>query len=107
MPRVSTSISTQVPAGTYSPEFGEIAFRAPRQRFLQLLEKLYPNGLGGRRVLDCACNCGGYTFWAKEAGAGECFGFDVRKHWIDQAKFLLQHRALIHDVDDMRFAVCD
>jgi tRNA (mo5U34)-methyltransferase len=44
-------------------------------------------------VLDCACNCGAFLFWAKELGADECFGFDIRQHWIDQAEFLREHRA--------------
>jgi tRNA (mo5U34)-methyltransferase len=56
-------------------------------------------------VLDCACNCGGYSFWAKEFGASECFGFDVRQHWIDQARFLAENRTL--PSDGISFEVCD
>ncbi|MDQ1455714.1 MAG: tRNA (mo5U34)-methyltransferase, partial [Actinomycetota bacterium] len=29
-----------------------------------LLEWLYPNGLEGKRFLDCACNAGGYSLLA-------------------------------------------
>jgi tRNA (mo5U34)-methyltransferase len=65
---------------------------AERERFHGILSSVYPNGLEGRSFLDCACNCGGYSFWAKELGAGDCFGFDVREHWIKQANFLLEQR---------------
>lgn len=56
-----------------------------------LLRDVFPGGLEGRSVLDCACNAGGYLFAAKRAGAGRCFGFDVRDHWLHQARFLAQH----------------
>jgi SAM-dependent methyltransferase len=69
------------------------------------MRRVYPAGLQGRSVLDCACNCGGYLFWAKELGAGRCFGFDARQHWIDQALFLLAHRDAANE--DMDFRVCD
>jgi SAM-dependent methyltransferase len=59
--------------------------------------------LEGKRFLDCACNCGGYSFWARELGAEECFGFDVREHWIRQARFLTEVRGETH----CRFEVCD
>lgn len=71
---------------------GPISFISPRQIFLKMIKAVYPDGLEGRSFLDCACNCGGYSFWMKEIGAGSCFGFDVREHWIKQAQFLLEHR---------------
>jgi hypothetical protein len=55
--------------------------------------------------MDCACNCGAYLFWSKEHGAGECFGFDAREHWIAQARFLAEHR--IEPSDGITFEVCD
>jgi tRNA (mo5U34)-methyltransferase len=45
-----------------------------------MMNLIYPGGLEGRRFLDCACNCVAYSFWAKELGASETFGFDVREH---------------------------
>lgn len=84
---------------------GRIRLVSSRERFQQLLLELFPDGLQGRSVLDCACNCGGHLFWAKELGAGRCFGFDVRAHWIDQANFLLEHREAPDD--EMRFEVHD
>jgi SAM-dependent methyltransferase len=56
-------------------------------------------------MLDCACNCGAYVFWAKELGAGEGVGFDVHRHWIDQAQFLQAHR--VQPSDGLRFEVRD
>lgn len=102
VPGLNTSVFREAPPETYAT-FGDVSFIAPRAGFHALLSNLYPDGLQGRRVLDCACNCGGYLFWAKELGAGECFGFDVRQHWIDQARFLNEHRK----VADIRFEVAD
>ena len=56
-----------------------------------LLRAVFPNGLEGRSVLDCACNAGGHLFGAVRAGAGSGLGFDAREHWIAQARFLSQH----------------
>jgi tRNA (mo5U34)-methyltransferase len=53
-----------------------------------ILQGIYGNGLEGRSVLDCACNCGVFAFAARELGAGDCVGFDAREHWIRQARFL-------------------
>ncbi len=60
-------------------------------RAMAVLDPIFPNGLEGRSFLDCGCNAGGYVFAAKQRGAGRCFGFDARDHWIDQAKFLSRH----------------
>ena len=71
-----------------------------------MMEKIYPGGMGGRSFLDCACNCGAYGFFVKELGAGRTFGFDVRDHWINQAKFIQENRT-VGPTDDMRFEVAD
>jgi tRNA (mo5U34)-methyltransferase len=84
----------------------EVGFLSRRQQFKNLLAPLYPNGLEDRSALDCGCNAGGYLFWAKELGAGECFGFDARKHWIEQARFLAENRT-VGPTDRMRFEACD
>jgi GT2 family glycosyltransferase/SAM-dependent methyltransferase len=84
---------------------GPVSFIDPKKGFTTLMRKVYPDGLAGRSVLDCACNCGGYLFWAKELGAGDCVGFDVRQHWIDQAKFLLENRN--GSTEGIRFEECD
>jgi tRNA (mo5U34)-methyltransferase len=60
-----------------------------------LMQDVFPNGFEGRSVLDCGCNAGGYLFAARQKGAGRCFGFDVREHWLEQARFLARH--LPHD----------
>ncbi len=57
------------------------------------VRRIYPEGLEGRSFLDCACNGGGYCFWARELGADRCFGFDVHEHWIRQARWLVENRA--------------
>jgi tRNA (mo5U34)-methyltransferase len=104
-PEVSTSVFQEAPPGTY-PEWEEsVTFHNPHDGFLRRLGRAFPNGLEGRSVLDCACNCGAYLFYAKEAGAGRCIGFDVREHWIDQARFLAEQRR--KPSGDMQFDVFD
>ncbi|MGJ8572795.1 MAG: methyltransferase domain-containing protein [Hoeflea sp.] len=64
---------------------------------------IFPDGLQGRSFLDCACNCGGYSFVAKDSGAGKVYGFDAREHWVRQARFIAEHRSA--DSSDIRFEV--
>jgi len=52
----------------------------------------YRTGLAGEEVFDVACNSGGYCFVAAELGAGRARGFDIRPHWIDQARFVHEVR---------------
>lgn len=63
----------------------------PEHSMALLVQDAFPGGLNGRSMLDCACNAGGYLFAAASRGAGRCFGFDVRDHWIAQARFLARH----------------
>jgi len=74
------------------PKFGKVSFHDIEPVYKSLMTSLYPDGLAGRSVLDCACNCGGYALWSRELGASRCFGFDVRDHWIRQAEFLARER---------------
>lgn len=53
-----------------------------------LLQRTFPEGLGGRSFLDVGCNGGGYCFLARRLGANRVVGFDPREHWIRQARFL-------------------
>lgn len=69
----------------------------------RFVANLFPGGFAGRSVLDCACNAGGYLLAAKQNGAGRCFGFDVREHWLNQARFVAQHRPS----EGVEFAQCD
>jgi tRNA (mo5U34)-methyltransferase len=105
---VTPDLSTRawVEAGVPTDEsLGPVVFLDKREEFQAQLREVYPRGLEGRRFLDCACNCGGYVFWAREIGAGECFGFDVREHWIRQARFLLEHRR--SPKEGIRFELAD
>jgi hypothetical protein len=105
VPGLGTAAFLEAPPDAYPETFGAVTFRSPRAGFVKRILRMYPNGLEGRSVMDCACNCGAYLFWAKELGAGECFGFDIRRHWIDQARFLARHRS--GPGADIRFDVCD
>jgi tRNA (mo5U34)-methyltransferase len=101
---LTTRVSLEAPPGTYPESFGPVSFQDVRTEHRVHLRNLYPDGLQGRTVLDCACNSGGYLFWSRELGAGSCFGFDAREHWIRQARFIQEHRP---DADDMKFEVME
>jgi SAM-dependent methyltransferase len=105
-PEVSTRVWTEAQGGVPGDSADKMPFMDPRPDLEAQIRRIYPEGLAGRSFLDCACNCGGYSFHAKELGAGDCFGFDVREHWIRQARFLLEHRTA-GPTDAMRFEVCD
>lgn len=72
----------------YPASFGSITNIRPELWMSHLVQRVYPGGLNGRSILDCACNGGGFLFAAGEHGAGRAFGMDVRDHWIDQARFV-------------------
>jgi SAM-dependent methyltransferase len=105
-PEISTAVFKDAPPEKYLGFGEQVNFlEGTRGKFISLMQRIYPEGLTGKRFLDSACNCGGYSFWAKELGARECFGFDARQHWIDQANFLLRHRS--EPKQGIEFQVCD
>lgn len=57
----------------------------------RLLER-FGGTLQGKRVLDVACNCGGFSFLAAESGADEVVGFDSEDKYIEQARFVQEAR---------------
>lgn len=95
------------PEGRLLPEENDgVSLISPRSRFEARAGVLYPQGMQGVRFLDCACNAGAYCFYAREMEADFAFGFDVREHWIDQAKFVQQHRTG-YPTDRIEFRVMD
>src|SRR5579863_4879701 len=102
---ISTRVYLEEQGVSYPSSYGKVHFHSPSVFFKSILGSVFPSGMRNRSVLDCACNCGGLLFCAKELGAGDCLGFDIRKHWIDQAQFLVANRTL--PSDRMRFEVCD
>jgi tRNA (mo5U34)-methyltransferase len=107
-PNLSTAAYLEAPIDSYDSEkaVNRVSFLNPRKHWVALMKEIYPEGLDGRSFMECACNCGAYCFWAKEIGAGETFGFDVRDHWVNQAKFLLENRT-VGSHDKMKFEVRD
>ncbi|MEM9049933.1 MAG: class I SAM-dependent methyltransferase [Pseudomonadota bacterium] len=81
------------------------SLRDPGKHVAQVVRKVYRGKLSGQSFLDIACNGGGNSFGAKDVGAGEVLGFDVRDHWIDQANFIRLNRAA--PSDRMEFRVMD
>lgn len=82
---------------------GHAGLVQPVEALTQITREIFADGLAGRSLLDCACNAGGYVFAAKQLGAGRCFGFDVREHWLEQARFLKRQLP----GDDVEFAQLD
>lgn len=74
--------------------------------YMDMVRPLYPQGLAGKKFLDCACNAGVYCFAARSLGADYSFGFDIREHWINQARWVQQHRT-VTPTDNVEFGVCD
>ncbi len=97
--QVTPSISTRVWYERASGAEADLPFVDPSDIAPgKLLRRLFPNGLAGRAVLDCGCNGGGYLFMARDIGAGRCYGFDAREHWVRQAQFVAEHRKGSHDI---------
>lgn len=98
-PGVTTAIVGQ--AGGSGDE-AVLQANSPERLMRELVGSIYPGGMGGRSFLDCGCNAGGHIFAAAAMGAGRCFGFDARQHWIDQARFAARHLPSA----DVTFATC-
>lgn len=67
--------------------------------------KLYGDDLKSKSVLDVACNAGGHLFALSRYGIASGFGFDVRKVWIEQAKWV--QRKINFDTSNLKFAQGD
>lgn len=108
--RINDSISTGMlfsPTGKLERSENQgVSLLNLEPEFQSRMARIFPEGLAGRRVLDCACNAGGYAFWSRALGADFCFGFDAREHWINQARFVQQHR-VAGPTDRIRFVTCD
>ena len=77
--------------------FNDISLNKP-YNLENFFSRLYgDNGLKGKRVLDVACNAGGYSFLASDMGASYCYAFDARAHWINQAKLIQQLKGIPTD----------
>ncbi len=75
-----------------------------------LIEHAFPaildacgGSLEGKRVLDVACNCGGFSVEAARHNSEYVFGFDIVDHYIEQANFI--KRAL--QLDQVEFDTMD
>lgn len=85
---VAPGVRTGTPRETDDPDKVVGAFFHPEVMMGRLIEDLFGGDMGGRSLLDCACNAGGLSFAAAKLGAGRTLAFDARRHWIDQAEFL-------------------
>jgi SAM-dependent methyltransferase len=83
-----------------------ISLISPRAWFVKRMQCVFPDGLSGKRFLDCACNAGAFCFFARELDADYTLGFDIRPKWIEQARFVQKHRN-IAPTDRIDFEVFD
>ncbi|MEZ6097317.1 MAG: methyltransferase domain-containing protein [Pirellulaceae bacterium] len=77
-----------------------------KEQFFSRLDSIYPGGIANKSLLDCACNAGGYCFWARERNVKSAVGFDVHDRWIRQARFVKSHR-MVAPTDRIQLRVCD
>ena len=76
-----------------------------RHAFPELL-KICGGSLKGKRVIDVACNCGGFSVEAAKNGAEYVLGFDVADRYLDQANFV--KRALgMNQIEFKKMAIED
>lgn len=101
---LNSEVATDIKGG-HVPKSDKISLINPSRAFREQALPLLPDGMSGKTFLDCGCNAGGYCFAAKDAGAEQTFGFDVRPHWINQAKFIAEKREC--NSDGMQFEVAD
>ena len=85
---------------------GDVSLLSLRDTFLRQVDSIYSDGLKDKTFLDCACNAGGYCFWTREREIKQAFGFDVREHWIKQARFVKAQRRVC-ETDRIQFRVND
>jgi 2-polyprenyl-3-methyl-5-hydroxy-6-metoxy-1,4-benzoquinol methylase len=84
---------------TYIPELSRRDIE--RTRLPNLYAHLWPSllelcggSLKGRRILDVACNCGGFSVEAARSGADFVLGIDVVDRYLEQAEFIKRALAL-------------
>lgn len=79
---------------TYDPAYRASARQSAgridtmRRHLWPVLLDLFGGNLAGKRILDVACNCGGFSFLAAQSGATEVLGVDSEISYINQARFL-------------------
>jgi SAM-dependent methyltransferase len=95
------------PQRTLMPKDNQgVSLISPNQRFFRIMNAVYPDSMSGVRFLDCACNGGGYCFLARQLDAEMSVGFDVRSHWINQGKLVLEN-CDVQPVDRIELQVAD
>jgi 2-polyprenyl-3-methyl-5-hydroxy-6-metoxy-1,4-benzoquinol methylase len=97
--------NVELPGGLSTYVAGAERRPLDRRRLSDLVGYVWPplldacgGSLEGKRVLDVACNCGGFSLEAVESGAAYVLGIDVTPKYIEQANTL--KRALSVDNAD-------
>lgn len=104
--------AVELPYGllSYDPELSRREVERTRLHDLgkyvrRILRETFGGSLAGRRILDVACNCGGFSVEAARLGAS-VLGIDIVDHYLEQARFL--RRALgLAQLDFRKLAIED
>lgn len=81
------NLSTFIPELSRRPvEYTRVA-NLVKHAFPALLD-VCGGSLQGKRVLDVACNCGGFTVEAAKLNSEYVLGVDIVKHYLEQANFI-------------------
>ena len=95
-------LSTHVPELSRRPiEYTRVA-NLVRHAFPTLIDAC-GGSMQGKRVLDVACNCGGFVVETAKLGSAYVLGIDIVDRYIEQANFI--RRAL--DLERVEFKVLD
>ncbi len=98
--------NVELPYGlrTHIPELSQRELE--RTRLPNLVKHVWPSLLNvcggtlrGKRVLDVACNCGGFSIEALKSGADFVLGIDIVDRYLEQANFIKR----AHSFDRIEF----
>lgn len=81
------NVSTYIPELSRRPIEHTRASNLVKHAFPTLIEAC-GGSLHGKRVLDVACNCGGFSVEAAKLNSEYVLGIDVVDHYIEQANFI-------------------
>lgn len=82
---------------TYVPELSKRPIEKTRVKDLMgyitpVLIETFGSELNNIRLLDVACNCGGFSFASVDLGVKEVLGIDITDHYLEQAQFIKRAR---------------
>jgi 2-polyprenyl-3-methyl-5-hydroxy-6-metoxy-1,4-benzoquinol methylase len=87
-------VRTHVPELAALPKLERTRWKAFMDHAWGAIVEAAGGSLAGQRVLDCGCNCGGFSIAAARAGAAQVLGVDLVPKYLEQARFLKRALAI-------------